>query len=386
MKNIIKNKIDNLTNEFHGYVVDLYNNPEIGNEEVYASKLLSKLLLDNGFETKCPYVLDTDFIGIYKSKKDGPKIGYLCEYDALPDIGHGCGHNLIGVTSILSAIALKEVIDEVGGSIHVFGTPAEENFGGKVLMAEKNVFDDMDVCMMFHPGSSNGVGSRSSAIVPIRFEFFGESAHGCRPYEGKSALDAAVLTYQSINMLRQFAKPGTFIHGVISNGGSAANVVPPYACLDYYFRAPTIAYAKEISEKAKNIASSCAQASGCTVDNSVYECIYEDTKINYALADALKVIMESEGLVTEGVNEIPAGSTDVGATSYRCPTIQGSIKICDNNVNGHTKEFASCTTNEDGIKALNSGAICLAYLALECITNKKLLEKIKGEFKNEKII
>ncbi len=380
MKDIIKNKVNELTSKFHSYVKDLYDNPELGNEEVYGSKLLSNILIEYGFETKHPYVLQTDFLGVYESKKKGPKIGYLCEYDALPDVGHGCGHNLIGVTSILSAIALKEVIDEVGGSVHVFGTPAEENFGGKVLMAEKNVFDKMDICMMFHPSSKNGVGSRSSAIYPIRFEFYGKSAHGCRPYDGASALDACVSTYQTINMLRQFAKPGSFIHGVITNGGSAANVVPPYSCLDYYFRAPTIAYAKELVEKAKNIASSCAQASGCTVKDSVYECIYEDTKINYASAKKLKVIMEEQGLETQDVNEVPAGSTDVGATSYRCPTIQGNIKICDDNIKGHSIEFANCTISEIGKKALNKGAICLAYLGLECIIDKKLLEEIKGEF------
>ncbi len=379
MKDNIKKYVNELTQEFHSYVVDLYNNPEIGNEEIYGSKLLSNILIKYGFETKHPYVLETDFLGVYSSKKKGPKIGFLCEYDALPDIGHGCGHNLIGVTSILAAISLKEVVDELGGSLHVFGTPAEENFGGKVLMANKGVFDDMDICMMFHPSSKNGVGSRSSAIVPIRFEFHGKSAHGCRPYEGASALDACVSTYQTINMLRQFAKPGSFIHGVITNGGTAANVVPPYACLDYYFRAPTIAYANELVTKAKNIAQSCAQASSCTVVDSLYECVYEDTKINYTLADSLKTIMEEQGLQTEYVNEIPAGSTDVGATSYRCPTIQGNIKICDDDVNGHSVEFASCTISDIGKKALTNGAICLALLGLELLKDKELLKKVKEE-------
>lgn len=380
MRELIKKKVNELSDEFYNYVKEIYNNPEIGNEEVFASKLLSDILIKYGFTTKHPYVLQTDFLGEYKSKKEGPKIGYLCEYDALPDIGHGCGHNLIGVTSILSAIALKEVIDEVGGSIHVFGTPAEENFGGKVDMASKGVFNDMDVCMMFHPSDHDSVGGRTLAIIPIRFEFFGESAHGCKPYEGKSSLDAAVLTYQSISMMRQYVKPGCFIHGVITNGGTAANVVPPYACLDYYFRAPTIAYAKELVEKAKNIANSCALASGCSMTDSIYECIYEDTKINYTLAETLKQIMIEEGLNPTDVNEIPGGSSDVGATSYVCPTIQGYIKICDSDINGHSKEFASCTINDSGKKALTKGAICLGILGLECIIDKEKLKKIKGEF------
>ncbi|MFI3252594.1 MAG: amidohydrolase [bacterium] len=384
MKENIKKIVNELTNEFHGYVKNLYDNPEIGNEEVYGSKLLSDILVKNGFETKHPYVLETDYLGVYKSKKDGPKIGFMCEYDALPDIGHGCGHNLIGVTSILAAVSLKNAVDELGGSLHVFGTPAEENFGGKVHMAAKGVFDEMDICMQFHPSSKNGIGNRSSAIIPMRFEFKGKTAHGCRPYEGASALDACVMTYQNINMLRQFAKPGTFIHGVITNGGSAANVIPDYSCADYYFRAPTIAYAKEIVEKAKNIANSCAQANNCTVTDSIYECIYEDTKINYTSALKLKSIMEEHGLTNvHDVNETPAGSTDVGATSYKCPTVQGNIKICDNDVNGHSVEFASCTISPVGKKALTDGAICLALLGLECLMDKELIKQMKEEFLND---
>ncbi len=385
LKEVIKKKIENLTDEFHQYVVELYNNPEIGNEEVFASKLLSDILKEHGFDTKYPYVLDTDYLGVYKSTTEGPKIGFLCEYDALPDVGHGCGHNLIGVTSILAAIGLKEVIEEIGGSLYVFGTPAEENFGGKVLMAEKGVFDEMDACIFFHPSDHNGIGSRTSAIIPTRFEFFGQSAHGCNPYQAKSALDSAIMTYQGISMMRQFVKPEAFIHGVVSNGGTAANVIPEYASLDYYFRAKTIKYAKEIEDKAKQIAQSSAEAFGCSVKFSTYECVYEDTKINYELAYKLKEIMTEVGLTDiSDVNEIPAGSSDAGATSYVCPTVQGNIKIAPLNTRGHSLEFASCTISEEGKKALKDGAVILAYLGLECITNKEYLKKVKEEFENEK--
>ena len=139
MDKMIK-KQDELLEEFKGYVKEIYLNPELGNAEYKTSKLLSNVLVKYGFNTKCPNLLKTDFLGIYESKKEGPKLAYLCEYDALPEVGHGCGHNLIGVTSILAAIMLKEVIDEIGGSIYVFGCPAEENFGGKVELAKLNAF------------------------------------------------------------------------------------------------------------------------------------------------------------------------------------------------------------------------------------------------------
>lgn len=381
MKKEIAKKIESLNEEFLGYVKYLYENPELGNEEVKAMQLLANVLVKYGFETKYPNLLKTDFLGVYKAKKSGPKIGFLCEYDALPDIGHGCGHNMIGVMSILGAIGLKEVIEEIGGEIYVIGCPAEENFGGKVDLANKGLFSNLDACIMLHPGSRYGVGSRSSALIPVKYEFFGKSAHGCDPYNGASALDAAVSTYQGISMLRQFVKGTSFIHGIIKNGGSAANVVPKYSAMEYYFRATTIKYAREIEAKALNIAEAAAKMHGCEVKSSIYECIYEDTLINYTLADALKKEYLELGInEVDDVKEEAGGSTDVGACSYKCPTVQGNIKICSKDVLGHSIEFANCTISETGQKATILGAKVLANLAYELIVNKELLNKVNEEF------
>lgn len=381
MKEKIIKKIDSLKGEFVDYVKYLFDNPELGNQEFKAIKLLSDVLVKYGFETKCPNLLETDFLGIYKAKKTGPKIGFLCEYDALPEVGHGCGHNMIGVMSILGAIGLKEVIEEIGGEIYVIGCPAEENFGGKVDLANKGLFSSLDACIMLHPSSKYGVGSRSSALIPVKYEFFGKSAHGCDPYNGASALDAAVSTYQAISMLRQFVKGTSFIHGVIKNGGSAANVVPKYASMEYYFRATTIKYAREIEAKALNIAESAAKMHGCEVKASIYECIYEDTLINYTLAEALKKEYQKLGITeVDDVKEEAGGSTDVGACSYKCPTVQGNIKICSKEVLGHSIEFANCTISENGQNATVLGAKVLANLAYELIVNTELLAKVKNEF------
>lgn len=369
-----------LLDEFKGYVLDIYNHPELGNEEFRTSKLLADVLIKYGFTVKCPNLLETDFLGIYKSQKPGPTIAYLCEYDALPDIGHGCGHNMIGVTSILAAILLKEEIDEIGGSIYVFGCPAEENYGGKVELAKLNAFKECDVALMLHPSSKYQVGSRTSALVPVRFTFHGKSGHAARPYESASALDGVVSTYTGISMLRQFLKPGSLVHGVISNGGKACNVIPEIATLDYYFRAPSLKYANYIKNRAIEIAEGAAKMHNLTVESSIFEAIYEDKKINYTLAKALKEIFKSLGIDAEDVNEIPGGSSDVGAVSYQIPTLEGNMKICDDDVCGHSKEFASATISKLGHEALKNGSMALALLGYKLIVDKKLLTEVKDEF------
>lgn len=369
-----------LLEEFNGYVKKIYDNPELGNEEYKTSKLLASILVKYGFETKSPNLLKTDFLGVYDSKKPGPNICYLCEYDALPEIGHGCGHNMIGVTSILAAIMLKEELDGIGGKISVFGCPAEENFGGKVELAKLGAFKDCDVAMMLHPGSKYAVGSRTSALIPVRFTFRGKTSHACNPYNAASALDGAVSTYQGISMLRQFVKPGCFIHGVMTEGGKAANVIPDLAILDYYFRAPTIKYANYIKYKATNIAKSAASMHNLTLEDSIYEAIYEDKKINYTLAKELKKIFKELGIEADDVNEVPGGSSDVGAVSYQIPTIEGNMKICDDNICAHTREFAAKTISEEGKTALKNGSMALAMLGYNLITNKELMESVKYEF------
>lgn len=378
----IKNDISAHLKDYQDIVLDLYENPEIGNEEVRSQKVLTEYLSERGFEISKSLATPTDFTAKYSSLKPGPVIAFLCEYDALPGIGHGCGHNLIAGLGIASGCALKSVIDETGGTVIVIGTPAEENFGGKVSMAEAGIFDNVDAALMLHPSSVNSLGGSSSALYPLKFTFHGKTAHGCRAYQGNSALDAAVLTYQGISMLRQFADPSMnpYIHGIIKDGGKAANVIPDLSVMEYYFRADTIKYAKELSQKAVRIAEGSCLQTGCTFETEVYECPYEDTIINFTLADALKESFIKCGIEdVEGVNLKAQGSTDVGAVSYRCPVIQGYIKIADRSVPGHSTGFADATVSDEGNRALEQGAAVLADLGLELILNKELLEKVRKE-------
>lgn len=361
-------------------VQTLYDNPEIGNEEFETMKLLVSYLTKAGFDTQSAYIVPTGFLGTYDTHKPGPTIAVMCEYDALPEVGHGCGHNLIAAIGVATGEAVKGIIDQFGGKLLVVGTPAEENFGGKVSMAEAGVFDAVDVALMVHPGVKNGVGGRSNALNPIKFEFFGKNAHGCHPDLGRSALDAAVMSYLQINLLRQFAKPHTYIHGIIKDGGQAANVIPGYASLEYYFRAPTMPYAKYLTERATKAVEGICLANDVTFKTSTYECPYEDTLINYTLADILMEKYQEIGLTDIApVEEVAAGSTDVGAVSYKCPTIQGNIKIADSHVGAHTKEMAAATISPDGKKGLISAAKGLALTILELLENPELLAAVKAE-------
>lgn len=377
----VKTSIEENIDGYMEIVQALYDNPELGNEEFESMKLLVDYLDQAGFETQAGYVVPTGFIGTYDSKKPGPTIAFMSEYDALPEIGHGCGHNLIAAIGVAAGEALKAVIDEYGGKVHVVGTPAEENFGGKVSMADAGVFDDVDVALMIHPDSKNGVGSRSSALVPLKFEFHGKTAHAAaNPWDGISALDSAVMSYVQINALRQMAKPFTTIHGIISDGGTAPNVIPDYASTEYYFRAPTMAYAREISEKAIHMVEAISEANGTTVEYSEHTCAYDDTVINYKLADVLAEKFNKIGVENvQPVGEVASGSTDVGAVSYKCPTIQGNIKIVDEGISLHTREVADATISEAGKNGLIKGAQGIALTALELLENPELLAEVQAE-------
>lgn len=377
----IQTLIEENVKDYMDIVNTLYENPEIGNEEFESMKLLVDYLDKAGFETESGYIVPTGFLATYDTGKPGPTIAFMSEYDALPDVGHGCGHNLIAAIGVAAGESLKAVIDDYGGKVLVVGTPAEENFGGKVSMADAGVFDDVDVALMVHPGSTNGVGSRSSALQPLKFEFHGKSAHAAAsPWDGISALDSAVMSYVQINLLRQMAKPYTTIHGVIKDGGQAANVIPEYASLEYYFRAPTMAYAKEMSEKATEMVKSISEANGTTVEISEYECAYEDTVINYKLADILSEKYDALGVTdVKPVDEEAGGSTDVGAVSYKCPTIQGNIKIVPDHVSAHTKEMADATITDKGKNGLIKGAQGIALVALELLKSPELLEEVQAE-------
>jgi amidohydrolase len=384
MKQLISEAINKLQDTFYDVSKYIGQNPELGHEEFKACKALTDVLKEQGFTVEIGTCdLPTAFTAVYDSQKPGPSIGFMAEYDALPDLGHACGHNLIGTMSIAAGIGLSKVVAETGGKIYVYGTPAEETRGGKVTMAEQGIFNHLDVAMMVHPYYCHQKSGRSLAMDAIQFEFFGKSAHAAAaPHEGINALDGVLQTFNSINALRQHVKPDVRIHGVITEGGKAANVVPDYAVAQFYVRASTRAYADEVTDKVKACANGAALATGTKLKISNYEFSYDDMQTNQTLSDVYTKNLISLGVDEQSITEDQGdhGSLDMGNVSQVVPAIHPYIQICDDYFVCHTHEFREAALSEQGREAMILGAKTMALTGYDVLTNQTLLQKIKEEF------
>ncbi|WDV46248.1 M20 family metallopeptidase [Clostridiaceae bacterium M8S5] len=370
----IKDELIQLSNYIH-------DNPELGHQEFKASKAHCVLLKKHGFRVEREYLgMKTAFKATYDSKKEGPTIAYLAEYDALPDIGHGCGHNILGATSTGSGIVLSKVIDDIGGKVVVFGTPAEETCGGKVVMVDKGAFDDIDVALMAHPSDKYYKSGGSLAMEAVQFEFFGRTAHAAsEPHKGINALDAVIATFNSINALREHIRHDARVHGVIKDGGKAANIVPDYAVAQFYVRATTKSYLIDLVEKVKNCARGAALATGAKANITNYETSYDNLVTNSVLNDLFEQKIKEMGV--EHISKLSEnfGSLDAGNVSHVCPTIHPYFSISTRELVGHTKEFAKASistyANEQMCKTIGA----LVLVAVDVIEDKELFMKIKNE-------
>ncbi|MFW6109000.1 MAG: amidohydrolase, partial [archaeon] len=244
LKKEVKKTVDEKRDLLESIARYLYENPELGSEEFKAFEFLTETLEDHGFSVeKGVYGMPTAFVASYKGKCDGPRVAVLAEYDALPGVGHGCGHNLIAASAIGAGIAASKAVKDLSGEVFVIGTPAEEGHGpsggSKVIMANKGVFDDIDGVIMLHPSTSWGVGNQALGISKCRMVFKGQTSHAAAsPHLGKNALNAATLAYTATHMLRQEARrdANLVIHGIIEEGGEAMNIIPDRAVLDFGVR------------------------------------------------------------------------------------------------------------------------------------------------------
>ena len=384
MKQLINETINKLQDTFYDVSKYIGQNPELGHEEFKACKALTDILKEQGFTVEIGTCdLPTAFTAVYDSQKPGPSIGFMAEYDALPDLGHACGHNLIGTMSIAAGIGLSKAVAETGGKVYVYGTPAEETRGGKVTMAEQGIFNHLDVAMMVHPYYCHQKSGRSLAMDAIQFEFFGKSAHAAAaPHEGINALDGVLQTFNSINALRQHVKPDVRIHGVITEGGKAANVVPDYAVAQFYVRASTRAYVDEVTDKVKACANGAALATGTKLKISNYEFSYDDMQTNQTLSEVYTNNLISLGVSEQSITEDQGdhGSLDMGNVSQVVPAIHPYIQICDDYFVCHTHEFREAALSEQGREAMILGAQTMALTEYDVLTNQTLLQKIKEEF------
>lgn len=382
MKNIIINEIRSIKEQLCEMSDFICNNPELGDQEYKASEKLTAFLAARGFAVEMGIVgRSTAFRAVLDSGKLGPSVAFLCEYDALPEIGHGCGHNMIGTMGCGAAAGLAGVLDKTGGRIVVLGTPAEETSGAKVDMSERGIFADIDAAMMLHPDDRTSESGSSLALDAIQFEFRGKASHAASaPHEGINALDAVLLTFNGINALRQHVTPDVRIHGVITEGGKAANIVPERAVAQFYVRAEQRKYLGELTEKVKNIARGAALMTGASLEISNYETSYDNMNTNQNLSRAFNENLRLAGIAEINPPRSSFGSLDMGNVSYVVPAIHPCISISDLKLVGHTAEFRNATLTDRAHDAIIKGACALALTGYDVLTDRELLKSIREEF------
>lgn len=371
MKELLFNEGQNLKEVLCEISEYIYHNPELGNQEFKSSEKLISFLEEHNFIVEREFLgLKTAFRAVYDSNKPGLTVGYLCEYDALPEIGHGCGHNMIGTMSAGAGVILSKILDQVGGRVIVYGTPAEETDGAKVIFAEQGVFEELDAAMMLHPSDKTCASGTSTAIYPLQFRYKGKTAHAAScPQDGINALNSVIQLFNGIDALRQHVTPDVRMHGIITNGGVAANIVPDEAVAQFYFRASKKETVMELVEKVKNIAQGAALMTGATLEMERFELPYDDLRTHENLSEVFNENLRILGIEDIEENE-DFGSSDIGNVSHIVPTIHPNIGISNCRVIGHSREMADATISELGHERLLIGTLALAYTGYDVLTNK----------------
>ena len=365
--------------------LQIHGKPETSNHEYFACGVLSEQLKKEGFEVKVDVAgHPTGFTGVYKSGKPGPVLAFLAEYDALTGLGHGCGHNLFGATSLLAAASLKQVIDDIGGEIRVYGTPGEEggeNGSAKGSFVREGYFKDVDAALCVHPGSDHHELTHPEiACAPIRIEFRGKAAHASSsPKDGINALDALVLVFNAIGLMRQQLPADVRVHGIVTKGGDAPNIIPDLTEGKFYVRAATVKRMMKVYHQLEDIVKGAALQTGCTgllepaqrnlIDNVVptpsFDEVYRKNLVSLGETFEDKVF--------------PLGSSDVGNVSQVIPVIQPMIRISETPVAGHSIEKREACRGETGLRSIALGAKALALTAMDLILDPELLDRIKED-------
>ncbi|KYZ76830.1 amidohydrolase [Anaerosporomusa subterranea] len=360
----------------------IHDNPETGNQEFKAVELLTKTLEDNGFTVERGVAgLKTAFVATYVHKGGGPTIGFLAEYDALDKLGHGCGHSIIGTAGIGAGIALSKSLGDTPATIIVYGTPAEETTSGKLPMVAAGLFDKLDVALMTHPGDRTTVGSKSLALNLVDFVFEGKASHAAAsPEKGISALDGVMMLFNGVEYLREHVRSDTRIHGIVTDGGAAANIVPERAAARFYVRGADRNYLNGVVERVYNVARGAALATGTKV--TIKEIKAYDNKV---LVESLNNVLLENAKAVGATQILPppesTGSTDFGSVTFRVPGAELGIAFVPVGTPGHSKDFVAAGTTETGHAALITATKTLAGTGYDLITKPELLKQVKADFK-----
>lgn len=381
LKKIAFLRVDKERPNLQKIALQIHANPEIGMQETKASTWLTAYLEKNGFTVEKGICnLPTAFRASYGKGK--PRIAILAEYDALPGLGHGCGHNLICTIALGAAVTSKKTVDSSRGTLLVIGTPAEELQGGKIIMAKKGAFNDLDAAIIVHPETFDAASSNALTCQNLYIDFFGKSVHASAgPERGINALDAMILSYNAIGALRQQMRSTSRVHGIITDGGKAANVIPDHTRAEFIVRATDDEYLDELEDKVLNCFIGAAQATGCRLEYRWDEHRYAAMRSNLALAqlyaDNIKIIGRTARIPTAGAG---GGSTDMGNVSQVAPAIHAMISIARRGVSIHSKDFLDAAASESGIQGMVDAAKAVAGMIVDLTTSPDTMQKVKEEF------
>ncbi|RLC94189.1 MAG: M20 family peptidase [Chloroflexi bacterium] len=385
LKKLVLETIDAHSDEIVELSLKIHANPEVSLQEVESAARLVEYLRGKGFDVEAGICgLPTAFRASYG--QGTPAIAFIAEYDALPGLGHACGHNIIAAAALGAAVGTRSAINEAGGTVLVIGTPGEELYGCKETMVAAGAFTGLDAAMMIHPGTRNIVAPTALACVSLEVEFFGKAAHAAgSPHQGINALEALILAFNNVNSLRQHIKERSRVHGIITSGGEAANIVPAYSSGLFLVRAEDEEYLKVLKEKVLNCFVGASAATGARFEHKWGNVTYAPLQSNAVLAELFTQNMGTLGRKVDPFDpERAVGSTDMGNVSQVVPSIHPIVAIAPPHVLEHSPEFAAAAASEAGHQALLEGAKALALTATDLLANRHLLEKVKDDFSKYK--
>ena len=361
---------------------DLADHPELSGEEYESSRKIVELLKHKGFDVEYPFAgLPTSFKATYGRNDHKYKVAIMTEYDALPGIGHACGHCVSGAISVLAGIAASKLQDALDADIDVIGTPVEETDGAKCALIKKGVFDHYDMAMMIHLYDQNLIYCTLNGLASYLYTFHGKAAHAsAAPWDGINALNAAQLMFHGTDCLRQHVTPDVRIHGIIRNGGEAPNIVPEEASAEFYVRALDLDYMMDVVRKVDDCAAGGALATQCTWDKVETAATYANMRRNYTGEDALREIYEELDIDINGDHEKIFGSSDAGNVSFVCPTFHPTLQIVDRGVPIHTREFAQAVKTERAHDAIALGANVIALQIAKIFSDENKIKQMKADF------
>ena len=378
--------IDQVSESLRELSLDIHAHPEENYEEVHAHAALTSWLREAEFDVAPgAYGMATAFAAEQQVGSGGPTIAVLSEYDALPGIGHACGHNLIAISGVAAAVGLAAALRASGGAgrVRLLGSPAEEGGGGKIRLIQEGAFNDVGAAMMIHPGTADMLRPRVLAIDTCKVEFRGRNAHAAAaPWEGRNALDALVLAYQAIGLLRQQSQPGVRMHGVIDHGGEKPNIIPDRASAEFYVRAPQESLLDEMCGRVEQCFQGAAQAAECEVEIRWLGTRYSDLATNDPLADAFGRHwrdLGTEAADLDGRGRGGFGSTDMGDVSHVVPSIHPMYAIpCESG--NHTADFTSAAAAPEAHEVTLTASRAMVRAGFDWLSDAELRERAQSAF------